>query len=175
MPYPIITAIAAETSTIAVNHPQTIDFSVIDTLVGAIIAMAAMIVVGFVLFKYGVIKLGESSQVVTICKEGDSANRTKELLEDRQLRRADRAEIRDEIVEAMNSLKELISELRDDMRDYLKVQQECQRMLPEKYVQWEIFNRILTELKEDRLRHWDKFDTHGHDEHSGVVIFKKVS
>jgi hypothetical protein len=175
MPLPILTTIATETSTFAVNHPQTVDLSILDTLVGAVIAIAAMIVVGLILFKYKVVQLGNAPQFETVAQKEEAISRARDLLDDRQLRRADRAEIRDEIVEAVSSLKELISELRDDMRDYLKVQQECQRMLPEKYVQWEIFNRILTELKEDRIRRWDKFDIHSHDDHSDVVIFKKVS
>ena len=171
MSFPIITAIAAETSTFAVNHPQTIDFSTLDTLAGAVIAIAAMIVVGLVLLKYGVIRIGGSSQD----DDRNKASSNISLLDDRQLRRADRAEIRDEIMTAMSSIKILISELREDVRDYSKAQQDCQRLLPEKYIQWEVFNRILGELKEDRMRRWDKFDTHAHDDHSGVVIIKKAS
>lgn len=60
MPFSILTAIAAETSTLAINYPQTIDFSIIDTIVGAIIAITAMIVVGLILFKYGVVRLGDT-------------------------------------------------------------------------------------------------------------------
>ena len=173
MPYPIITAIAAETSTIAVNHPQTIDFSIMDTMAGAVIAIAAMIVVGLFLFKYGVVRLGNIDSINDNKESMES--KTKGLLSDRELRRADRNEIRIEITEALSGMKDIISELRDDMREYLRAQQECQRMLPEKYVQWEAINRILTELKEDRVRRWDKFDVHTHDGHSGVVIIRKAS
>ena len=145
------------------------DFSTLDTLAGAVIAIAAMIVVGLVLLKYGVIRIGGSSQDDDRKKESSDIS----LSDDRQLRRADRAEIRDEIMTAMSSIKILISELREDVRDYSKAQQECQRVLPEKYIQWDAFNKILGELKEDRIRRWGKFDTHEHDDHSGVVIFKK--
>jgi hypothetical protein len=170
MIFSIITTIAAETSTIAVNHPQTIDFSVLDTIVGAVIAIAAMIVVGLVLFKYGVVRIG--GDIITDTRKTEDG---REVLADRELRRADRNEIRIEITNALEGMKELICDLRDDMREYLKSQQECQRMLPEKYVQWEAINRILTELKEDRMRRWDKFDVHTHDDHSGVVVLRKTA
>lgn len=170
MPYPIITAIAAETSTFAVNNPQTIDFSIMDTIAGAVIAIAAMIVVGFFLIKYGIVKIG--GDITTNTRKVEDS---REVLADRELRRADRNEIRIEITNALDGMKEIISDLRDDMREYLKAQQECQRMLPEKYVQWEAINRILTDLKEDRMKRWDKFDVHTHDDHSGVVIFRKLN
>ena len=180
MPYPILTAIAAETSTMAVNHPQTIDFSTLDTLAGAVIAIAAMIVVGLFLFKYGVVKIGgttdaENAESSRERKQDRTVERAQELLTDRELRRADRAEMRIEFTDSLAVIKELITELKDDMRDYLKTQQECQRSLPEKYIQWEVFNRILNELKEDRMRRWDKFDTHTHGESSGVVVFRKMN
>lgn len=170
MPYSIITAIAAETSTFAVNNPQTVDFSIMDTIAGAIIAVAAMIVVGFFLIKYGIVKIG--GDIITDTRKVEDS---REVLADRELRRADRNEIRIEITSALEGMKELICDLRDDMREYLKAQQECQRMLPEKYVQWEAINRILNELKEDRVRRWDKFDAHMHDDHSGVVVFRKLN
>ena len=170
MSFPIITAIAADISTFAVNHPKTIDFSILDTIVGAVIAIAAMIVVGLVLFKYGVVKLGGSlpeSENITAAME--MAKITAEKVEIR----ANRAEIKSEFNDLLSELKTAIGELREDLKGYAKEHQECQRQLPEKYVQWEIFNRIMDELKKDRKERWGKFDSHGHDSSSGVVLINK--
>jgi hypothetical protein len=148
------------------SNTAHIDFSILDTLAGVILAVVIMLVVGLILIKYGLIRLGSGTTVA-----GD--NEAGGVLKDRELRRADRLEVRAEFAESLTAVKELIMELREDIKTYLREQQECQRRLPEKYVQWETLNRIMDELKEDRFRRWDKFDMHVHDEHSGVVVLRK--
>ena len=162
-------AVAAELSTIAVNHPQTIDFSILDTVVGAVIAIAAMIVVGAVLFKYGVVQFGGQGSGFT---GGDDVEKDR-LQKDRELRRSDRLELKEEVNEAVIGLKDVINELRSDIKEYARLHQECQRTLSEKYVQWEVFNRIMDELKKDRKERWDKFDIHQHDDSSHVVVLPR--
>jgi hypothetical protein len=162
------TAFASEASaSIPITHPQTIDFSILDTLLGSVIAIAAMIVVGFFLLKYKIFIFGGGQEERGVF----STERTKEIFDDRELRRADRLEIREEISEVMSSVRDLINELREDMRSYLREQLECQRSLPEKYVQWEAFNRLMSELKQDRRERWEKFDTHTHDTTGGGPQF----
>lgn len=155
-------------ASVPVNTPQSIDFSILDTVVGGVAVLAVLIVVGAYLLFKGWVKFGSFGN-----PEKAEPYESNEIRDDRGLRRADRLEIKAEFMESLTIVKELISELRNDIKTYLREQQECQRMLPEKYVQWEIFNRMLSEIKLDRKERWEKFDSHKHDDHSGVVIFKK--
>jgi len=152
------------TSSIPINSPQTVDFSTIDTLVGAVIAIAAMIVVGLILFKYNVIRLGGIPDGTSYGSEISIENRMRE-----------RTEVKLELNGAFAGFKESIDNIRKDLKEYTKEHQECQRNLPEKYVQWDTLNRILDELKKDRKERWEKFDQHTHDDHSGVVVMRRVA
>lgn len=68
-------------------------------------------------------------------------------------------------------LKALIVEMRQDIKDFVKTQQDCQKELPEKYVTWDILNnRILDKLDNDRERRWGEYDRHRHDPTSGQLL-----
>lgn len=159
-----------------INTAPTIDFSIIDTIIGAIIAVCAMLVVGFFIVRYKIFIPGWSQPQSSLSRSSES-----ELKTDRDIRRADRQEIKEEIKDALSGIQKVIDDLHTDIKSYLKKQMECQSLLPEKYVQWEVFNRIMREmkdetaefrreLKEDRRERWKDFDSHTHDQHSGVVI-----
>ena len=66
-----------------------------------------------------------------------------------------------------------VLEIKKDLRTYLQTQIQCQKELPEKYVQWHVLTGtegLLTELKKDRRDRWREFDFHKHDPSSGVVL-----
>ena len=173
----MITIIA---STIAANAPSmvntvpTVDFSIIDTIVGVVITLSVMLVVGFFLFKYKLVVLGGQSDDVPHDNGHANAIEKREsgLQEDREARRADRMEMKAELKDALLLITDSINQLREDIKMYSKEHQECQRQLPEKYVQWEILNKILDRLDIDRKERWKKFDEHKHDQSSGVVVTK---
>lgn len=138
---------------ISVNTPQSIDFSILDTIAGAVIAIAAMVVLGILLLKYGVVKIGSG---------------TAEDI------KTEKAEIKEEFNDALKNIKGSIDELRNDIKIYSKEHQECQRNLPEKYVQWEIFNRIMDKLENDRRERWHRFDEHSHGADGEVRVLRQV-
>ncbi|HLD46637.1 MAG TPA: hypothetical protein VJA64_02355 [Desulfobaccales bacterium] len=68
-----------------------------------------------------------------------------------------------------------VLKIEQKLESYLQIQMECQKHLPEKYVQWEIFNKVFDELKDNRKERWNEYDRHAHDPASGVVIARKQS
>ena len=121
-----------------------IDFSQVDLIVGVVIGAASIAVVGFMFWRAGVVKFS-----------GGEPSKT-------------------EISTALSTLaelKNLIGEIRQDIRLFVKTQQDCQKELPEKYVTWDVLNhRILDKLDKDRERRWGEYDRHRHDPASGQPI-----
>ena len=63
-----------------------------------------------------------------------------------------------------------VLKIEQKLESYLQIQMECQKHLPEKYVQWEIFNKVFDELKDNRKERWNEYDRHAHA-HGGAELF----
>lgn len=136
----VTTAFAEVAGSIPVQQVQSVDLSQLDTIIGAVVGAAAVAVLGFILYRIGVVKFS--------MEKGPDNN-------------------------ALADLKVLIGELKEDIKKYAEEHRQCQIALPEKYVQWEIFNRLNTKLEEDREKKWDRFFAHTHDPSSGVVLIPR--
>lgn len=68
------------------------------------------------------------------------------------------------------NLQKCVDNIHEDLKDFTVEQQRFREDVLEKYVQWDVFNRIMAELKLDRKERWKEFDYHKHDSTSGVVV-----
>ncbi len=120
----------------------SIDFSVLDTVMGAIAGAVIVVVLGYFLMRLGLVKF------VT---DKNSSGQTSDIM-----------------ILHFDQLKELISGLRTDVEKYVAEHLECQRTLVDKFPSLKMFEK----LEKDRAKRWDQYffpHTHYPEESDGGV------